>query len=106
MGSNDAGEVEDPCRELRRCGFLSHALTCSGVAAVHARIPPCRRARDAAQDDLGHCFDLYATFGGSRDYRPFPKTSRSRLFLVELARGLEAEDHDPERSESCSYVLV
>jgi hypothetical protein len=85
--------------------------------------------------DIGHCFDLYATFDGSLDYRPFPDPRRSRLFLAdlpqhvetlrgifddpkrldpskhaakvtreiaghlaELARGLEAEGHDPERS--------
>jgi hypothetical protein len=84
--------------------------------------------------DIGHCFDLYATFDGSLDYRPFPDPRRSRLFLTglaehldtlraifqapkdldpskhaakvtreiaghlaELARGLEAEGHEPER---------
>jgi restriction-modification enzyme MmeI-like protein len=85
--------------------------------------------------DIGHCFDLYATFDGSLDYRPFPDPRRSRLsladlaqhldtlrsifqdpkhldpskhaatvtrqiagHLAELARGLEAEGHDPELS--------
>lgn len=85
--------------------------------------------------DIGHCFDLYATFDGSLDYRPFPDPRRSRVFLShladhvetlraifqepkrldpskhaakvtreiaghlgELARGLEVEGHDPERS--------
>ena len=84
--------------------------------------------------DIGYCFDLYATFDGSLDYRPFPDPRRSRLSLVdlathldtfraifeapkeldpskhaakvtreiaghlaELARGLEAEGHDPEK---------
>lgn len=85
--------------------------------------------------DIGYCFDLYASFDGSLDYRPFPDPRRSRLFLkdlrdhrdtlrtiflepsrldpskhaakvtreiaahlAELAKGLEAEGHDPERS--------
>jgi len=36
--------------------------------------------------DLGHCFDLYADFDGSRVYRPFPTAQQSRLFLVDLAK--------------------
>jgi hypothetical protein len=36
--------------------------------------------------DIGHCFDLYAAFDGTVDYRPFPDAQSSRLFLADLAR--------------------
>ena len=36
--------------------------------------------------DIGHCFDLYATFDGTSDYRPYPDAQSSRLFLADLAR--------------------
>lgn len=35
--------------------------------------------------DVGYCFDLYATFDGSTDYRPFPNALHNRLFLTDLA---------------------
>lgn len=35
--------------------------------------------------DLGYCFDLYASFDGSWDYRPFPNARSNRLFLKDLA---------------------
>lgn len=35
--------------------------------------------------DIGHCFDLYACFDGTTDYRPFPNAQTSRLFLRDLA---------------------
>lgn len=35
--------------------------------------------------DIGYCFDLYATFDGSTDYRNFPNGRKSRLFLKDLA---------------------
>jgi hypothetical protein len=35
--------------------------------------------------DLGYCFDLYATFDGSDQYRPFPTARASRLFVRDLA---------------------
>ena len=35
--------------------------------------------------DIGYCFDLYATFDGSLDYRPFPDPRTSRIFLADLA---------------------
>ena len=34
--------------------------------------------------DIGHCFDLYATFDGSWDYRPFPNAQTNRIFLSDL----------------------
>ncbi len=34
--------------------------------------------------DLGYCFDLYATFDGTHDYRPFPNAQSSRLFFSDL----------------------
>jgi hypothetical protein len=34
--------------------------------------------------DIGHCFDLYAAFDGSWNYRPFPDATRSRLYLRDL----------------------
>ncbi len=36
--------------------------------------------------DLGHCFDVYASFDGSGHYRPFPDAAGRRLFLADLAR--------------------
>ena len=36
--------------------------------------------------DIGYCFDLYAAFDGSWDYRPFPNPQASRLFLRDLAQ--------------------
>jgi hypothetical protein len=36
--------------------------------------------------DIGHCFDLYAAFDGTLDYRPFPDAQSSRLFLADLPR--------------------
>ena len=36
--------------------------------------------------DIGHCFDLYATFDGTLEYRPFPDAQASRLFLVDLEK--------------------
>ncbi len=38
--------------------------------------------------DIGHCFDLYASFDGSGAYRPFPDAFRKRLFLADLERHL------------------
>jgi hypothetical protein len=35
--------------------------------------------------DVGHCFDLYASFDGTADYRAFPEAKRSRLFVRDLA---------------------
>jgi hypothetical protein len=34
--------------------------------------------------DIGYCFDLYATFDGSWDYRPFPNSQTNRFFLRDL----------------------
>jgi hypothetical protein len=36
--------------------------------------------------DIGFCFDLYATFDGSWNYRPFPDGRSSRIFLQDLER--------------------
>jgi hypothetical protein len=35
--------------------------------------------------DIGHCFDLYAAFDGSWDYRPFPSAQAQRIYLRDLA---------------------
>jgi hypothetical protein len=35
--------------------------------------------------DIGHCFDLYAAFDGSWDYRPFPNAQAQRIYLRDLA---------------------
>ncbi len=35
--------------------------------------------------DIGYCFDVYATFDGSINYRPFPRPEGSRLFFKDLA---------------------
>jgi hypothetical protein len=55
--------------------------------------------------DIGHCFDLYATFDGSRHYRDFPDAQRHRIFLtdlpahVELLRAIFTDPHrlDPAK---------
>jgi len=50
--------------------------------------------------DIGHCFDLYATFDGSRHYRDFPDAQRHRIFLADLpaqAETLRAIFTDPHR---------
>ena len=39
--------------------------------------------------DLGYCFDLYATFDGSGNYRAFPNAQQNRLFLKDLGAHLE-----------------
>ena len=36
--------------------------------------------------DIGHCFDLYASFDGSWNYRPFPDGQSSRIHLTDLER--------------------
>lgn len=36
--------------------------------------------------DIGHCFELYAAFDGSWDYRPFPNAQHNRLFNRDLAK--------------------
>lgn len=38
--------------------------------------------------DVGHCIDVYAAFGGSTDYRPFPDARTHRLYLPALAEHL------------------
>jgi hypothetical protein len=35
--------------------------------------------------DIGYCFDLYATFDGSRNYRDYPTAQRKRIYLRDLA---------------------
>ncbi len=35
--------------------------------------------------DVGHCFDLYACFDGSRRWRPFPNPRQYRVYLRDLA---------------------
>jgi len=36
--------------------------------------------------DIGYCFDLYASFDSSGDYRPFPNAQISRLFFKDLEK--------------------
>lgn len=36
--------------------------------------------------DIGHCFDIYASFDGTRNYRKFPDALNSRIFVEHLAR--------------------
>ncbi len=133
QGSRDGGTKTGTAR--RGTGTWSNAMQeAFGQALQYARTlddpPPF-----VIVCDIGHCFDLYATFDGSLDYRPFPDPRRSRLFLADLAqhldtlraiferpkdldpskhaakvtreiaghladlaRGLEAEGHDAERS--------
>jgi hypothetical protein len=39
--------------------------------------------------DIGYCFDLYATFDGSRNYRDFPNAQHKRIYLRDLAAHVE-----------------
>jgi hypothetical protein len=39
--------------------------------------------------DIGHCFDLFATFDGSTAYRPFPDPQHNRIFLADLGKHLD-----------------
>lgn len=39
--------------------------------------------------DIGHCFDLYAAFDGSRNYRDFPSAQHKRIFLRDLGSHTE-----------------
>jgi hypothetical protein len=41
--------------------------------------------------DIGHCFDLYAAFDGSWDYRPFPNAQAQRIYLRDLTNEKHAE---------------
>ena len=36
--------------------------------------------------DIGHCFDLYATFDGTWNYHSFPNAQTNRIFLRDLAK--------------------
>lgn len=59
-----------------------------GQALGYARALP-KRPPFLVVCDLGHCFDLYASFDGSGDYRPFPDAIRSRLWLKDLPQHRE-----------------
>lgn len=39
--------------------------------------------------DIGYCFDLYASFDGSWDYRSFPSPQQSRIYFTDLPRHAE-----------------
>jgi hypothetical protein len=54
-----------------------------GQALGYSRTIP-RRPPFLLTCDIGHCFDLYATFDGSWDYRQFPNAQSSRIFLSDL----------------------
>ncbi len=36
--------------------------------------------------DIGYCFDLYATFDGTWNHRPFPHAQQSRIFLADIEK--------------------
>jgi hypothetical protein len=36
--------------------------------------------------DIGYCFDLYATFDGTWNYRPFPDALSSRMYLADIEK--------------------
>jgi hypothetical protein len=39
--------------------------------------------------DIGYCFDLYATFDGTRNYRDYPSAQHKRIFLRDLEAHIE-----------------
>ncbi len=49
--------------------------------------------------DIGHCFDLYASFDGTRNYRKFPDALSSRVHLDALGR-------DPAHLETLRSVFT
>lgn len=48
--------------------------------------------------DIGYCFDLYASFDGTRNYRKFPDALNSRIHLESLAR-------DPQHLETLRAIF-
>ena len=87
QGSHDGGSKTGTAR--RGTGAWSNAMQeAFGQALQYARTlddPP----SFVIVCDIGYCFDLYAAFDGSLDYRPFPDPRRSRLFLADLAQHIE-----------------
>jgi hypothetical protein len=84
----DAGESElakklnkakrgTPAWEEAMNGARGQAL---GYARMMDRPPPF-----LVVADLGHCFDLYASFDGTDHYTPFPNARASRVFFGDLA---------------------
>src|SRR5258706_1035479 len=47
--------------------------------------------------DVGHCFDLYASFDGTTNYRAFPDAVHSRFYLRHLF--LQEHDAQPDPTE-------
>jgi len=60
--------------------------------------------------DIGHCFDLYAAFDGSGNYRPFPNAQNNRLFLADLGKHRETlrtlfeKPHDLDPSKHSAKI--
>ncbi len=57
--------------------------------------------------DIGYCFDLYATFDGTRNYRDFPDAQRHRIFLADLeahADTLRTIFTDPHRLDPSNHA--
>jgi hypothetical protein len=57
--------------------------------------------------DVGYCFDLYATFDGTRSYRDFPDALRHRLYLADLpahAETLRTVFTDPHRLDPSKHA--
>jgi hypothetical protein len=60
--------------------------------------------------DIGYCFDLYAAFDGSLDYRPFPNAQASRIFLSDLEthahvlRKIWTDPHDLDPSKHAAKI--
>lgn len=48
--------------------------------------------------DIGYCFDLYACFDGSRQYRDFPSAQLSRIFFKDLT--------DPKHRDTLRRVFL
>lgn len=49
--------------------------------------------------DIGYCFDLYASFDGTRNYRKFPDALSSRISLEALAR-------EPQHNETLRAIFT
>jgi hypothetical protein len=62
--------------------------------------------------DLGYCFDLYAAFDKSWDYRPFPNAQANRLFLRDLPthaptlRQIFLDPHELDPSKHAAKVTT
>ncbi len=77
----DAAKRETPAWQQAMNDALGQAL---GYARSLPQPPPF-----VVVCDIGHCFDLHASFDGSGAYRPFPDGFKKRLYFKDLEQHLD-----------------